>query len=113
MKNVMIMKDCRNGIYPVVVFIPDNPTEDGYVDCIYPYGCEEYTGQAKFGRFMPIDEDISEVLLHEIFRLRYVVQKVTGSNDHNMSDICDFNYEDVIGEIPDYKFKIHHGDKNE
>jgi hypothetical protein len=30
-----------------------------------------------------------------------------------MSDICDFNYEDVIGEIPDYKFKIHHGDKNE
>ena len=110
-ENVMIMKDARNGIYPVIVFIPKTGvTDDDFVDTIYPVGWEEYTGKARLGRFMKIEEGDRNALLEEVFRLRYVLQRVTYSNDKDMSDVCWDNYLDDDEELPNYKFHICNGE---
>lgn len=110
-ENVMIMKDARNGIYPVIVFIPKTGvTDDNFVDTIYPFGWEEYTGMARLGRFMKIEEGDRNALLEEVFRLRYVLQRVTNSNDKNMSDVCWDNYLDDDEELPNHKFHICNGE---
>ena len=110
-ENVMIMKDARNGIYPVVVFIPKTGvTADDFVDTIYPFGWEEYTGKARLGRFMKIEEGDRNALLEEIFTLRYVLQRVTNTNDKTMGDVCWDNYLDDDEELPNYKFHICNGE---
>ena len=111
-ENVMIMKDARNGIYPVIVFIPKTGVSyDDFVDTIYPFGWEEYTGKARLGRFMKIEEGDRNALFEEVFRLRYVLQRVTNSNDKTMGDACWANYLDKHDdELPTRKFHICNGD---
>ena len=85
---VFVMRDLRNGIFPVIV-TPETETDFDDVDSIYPFGCEEYTGPAMWGRFeMLSSEEATTSLIKEIIRLRKALKHLTGATDKNLCDVC-------------------------
>ena len=86
-QKAMILQDVRNGIYPVVVLIPNGAVnERTKVKALYPFGWEEYSGVAYLGRFCEPDAEVKHRLVSEILILRHVIQKLTGTNDRTMGD---------------------------
>lgn len=87
-KRVMLMQDARNGIFPVIVFLPNGKiTEDTWVRTIYPFGGDEYTGTNRFGRYIEPDDEEKRHLVVELLILRYIISKLTGNTkDRNFTD---------------------------
>lgn len=84
-RHVRIMKDERNGIYPVLVFTEDDATGDNDdVLALYPFGWEEYSGIAKLGRFSFVSDD--EDVMREILTLRHFLKRALRCSDKALGD---------------------------
>lgn len=86
---IRIMKDLRNGIYPVIVYTKNNVSKNDSVDAVYPFGWEEYNGKPLFGRFEELSkEEAIKSLVNEIVDYRKVLKHLSGGNDNNLYDAC-------------------------
>lgn len=84
-RHVRIMKDERNGIYPVLVFIEDDATGgNDDVIVLYPVGWEEYSSVAKLGRSSSVSDD--EDVVREILTLRHFLKRALRCSDKALGD---------------------------
>lgn len=93
-KKVTLMQDCRNGISPIIVFLPDGElNSDTEVYAKYPFGFEEYNGFNLWGRFQNCDKDFKKDIVTELLTLRRIIQILTNTDDDFMLNITDMKPE--------------------